>query len=184
MAINDKLIQYTGKILFEPINLTKKHNNQAEWKRTAMVVLEGDICEYYQWFLKKRFNLILNKPLRSAHVTFINDNFYRDTKFELSNDDKEKLWTEVKSKWDGKTIEIILNVDYHTNGEHVWQIIPHEYRLGLQEIRNELGLDKPWAGMHMTVGYVTERNSEQLKYIRTLYKKNLIELHEEKYNKN
>ena len=38
-----------------------------------MVFIDGDVSEYYAWFVKKRYNLTLNKPLRGAHVSFIND---------------------------------------------------------------------------------------------------------------
>jgi len=66
-------IEYSGKILFEPENKTKKHLAQASWKKVAMVMFEGDIAEYYAWFLKRRFNIELNPPQRGAHITFIND---------------------------------------------------------------------------------------------------------------
>ena len=52
-----------GKIVFDPINVTKKHNSQAVWKKVAIVKFDCDIYAYYSWFLQKRFNLFLNKPL-------------------------------------------------------------------------------------------------------------------------
>ena len=36
-------ISYSGKILFEPENKTKKHKDQANWKKVAMVVFDDDI---------------------------------------------------------------------------------------------------------------------------------------------
>ena len=68
-------ILLTGRIEFEPENVTKKQNLQASWKHVAMVLFDGDITDYYAWFIKKRYNLILNKPLRGGHVSFINDSF-------------------------------------------------------------------------------------------------------------
>ena len=64
-----------GILEFDPINVTKKHDNQSSWKKVAIVRFENDddTWSYYAWFLKKRFNLNLNKPLRGTHLTIIND---------------------------------------------------------------------------------------------------------------
>ena len=70
--MNNKVV-LVGKIEFEPENITKKHNTQSPWKRIAMVTIDGDVTEYYSWFIEKRYNLKLNKPLRRAHISFIND---------------------------------------------------------------------------------------------------------------
>jgi len=40
-------IKLSGKILFDPDDKTKKHKNQASWKKIDMIFLDGDICEYY-----------------------------------------------------------------------------------------------------------------------------------------
>jgi len=167
MKLSDNLIQYTGKILFEPNNITKKHENQASWKRVAMVMLSGDICEYYAWFLKKRFNLEFIKPIRGAHITFINDSV---------NDIGENLgkWEELKNKWNGKKINIVLNTNYYSSGKHWWQIVDFDHRDELQSIRSEIGLGKPNFGLHMTVGIVNEKNLEFSQYLNILEKKGYI----------
>jgi len=103
-----------------------------------MVFFEGDVAEYYAWFIKKRYNLILNKPLRGAHISFINDSTPK------------------------------------TNDEHWWLNIPHEEREQLQSIREELGLGRPYFGMHMSIGYVNEKNLPHSKYIHDLIKKGFI----------
>ena len=59
-------IKLKGKILFDPVNLTKKHRLQADWKKVAYIQFEGDICEYYAWFINKRYDLQLNKPIRKG----------------------------------------------------------------------------------------------------------------------
>ena len=41
-------ISYSGKILFEPENKTKKHKDQANWKKVAMVVFDDDIAHIFQ----------------------------------------------------------------------------------------------------------------------------------------
>lgn len=168
--MENNIIKLKGVIKFDPIEKTAKHIKQSSWKKVAMVVLYGDLCEYYSWFFKKRFNLTLEKPLRESHVTFIND-----AEFEMNG-----KWEEVKKKWDGKEVDIYLSllpdtnsltreeIEDHKNGVpidlhkkhkqelHWWLIVPHDKRLELQEIRKELGLDKPYFGMHASIGRVLD----------------------------
>lgn len=161
----ENTIKLTGRIKFDPPDKTTKHKNQAAWKRVAMVVFDNDdLCQYYAWFIFRRFNILLNPPLRSAHITFIND---RTT-------DINRNWSEVKAKWDGKEIEIVLDVDPRTNGEHWWMNIPHEFRSELQEIRTELGLNRPYFGMHCSIGYVNPKFIEHSHYIHDCINKNFI----------
>ena len=77
-------ITLTGRIGFEPEDKTNKHLLQSSWKKIAMVFIEGDICEYYAWFLQKRYNITLNKPIRGAHVSFINDSIRDLTKNNIT----------------------------------------------------------------------------------------------------
>jgi len=67
------LVKIKGKIEFSPEDVTKKHKNQSSWKRVAMIRTDCELDRYYSWFIKKRFNLELNRTLRGAHVTFISD---------------------------------------------------------------------------------------------------------------
>ena len=152
------MIQVTGKIWFDPKNVTKKHNSQAEWKRMAMVTFEGDMTEYYSWFIKRRYNLELNRPLRGAHVSFINDSV-RDMGV---NADK---WEQIKEKYNGTEVTLTLDLDVRGDGKHWWLVVEHESRKPLLDIRSELGLGKPFWGMHLTVGYANERNIEHSRYI-------------------
>jgi hypothetical protein len=153
----ENCIKFKGKILFDPENVTNKQERQSEWKRFAMVLLEPNlksgekgITEYYAWFIRKRFGIPLHKPLRGAHVTLIND---RDS-------DTNGKWEEIKKKWDGKEIDIYLNVDPFLGiknriGNYVdwWLTVPYEYRNELGAIRMELGLPaRPYFGFHMTIG--------------------------------
>ena len=98
------LITLTGTIHFDPINKTKKHELQADWKRMALVLFDGNICQYYAWFIEKRYSIVLNKPLRGAHISFINDSI-RDIKLGtgiVNDEEVEILWESVKNKWDNK----------------------------------------------------------------------------------
>lgn len=141
-----------------------------------MVFIDGDICEYYAWFIKKRFNLILNPPLRNAHISFINDSI-RDfnKKSTRTQEEIDKNWEDVKNKWDGKEIELTLSVDTRTDGNSWWLNIPNENRDSLQAIRNELGLDRPYYGMHLSLGYARPGvNKEHSEYIHGLIQKGFI----------
>lgn len=152
------MIQVTGKIWFDPKNVTKKHNTQSEWKRMAMVTFEGDMTEYYAWFIKKRYNLELNRPLRGAHISFINDSV-RDMGVYADK------WDEVKEKYNGTEVTLTLDLDVRGDGKHWWLVVEHESRKPLLDIRSELGLGKPFWGMHLTVGYANEKNIEHSRYI-------------------
>jgi hypothetical protein len=173
--MDDKVL-VTGKIIFEPEDVTKKHETQSSWKHIAMVFIDGEITEYYSWFLKKRYNLILNKPLRGAHVSFINDNF-RDMSLNGQRNyyDVKKIWNIVKNKWDGINVPLMLDLNPRTNSKHWWLNVHKDYRGTLHNIRNELGLGKPFYGLHMSIGYVNEKNISHSEYLHELVKSGLIE---------
>ena len=44
-------IKLIGKIQFEPENVTNKQTAQSTWKKVAFVLIGGDECEYYSWFI-------------------------------------------------------------------------------------------------------------------------------------
>lgn len=160
----------TGTILFDPKDLTKKHKLQSSWKKIALVEFDGDICEYYAWFIKKRYGIVLNSPIRKPHISFINDHvndlnggFYDKTN---SGTEKERnhMWEQLKKKYHNTEIEITISTNVQTNGEHVWLRIEHEDRQDLYKIRGEVGLPIPNLGknpdgtlkplgIHMTIGY-------------------------------
>lgn len=180
----------TGKILFEPENKTKKHIAQASWKKVAMVMFDDDIAEYYAWFLRKRFNLELNPPQRGPHITFINDGI-DDFNNRLGNlEDKNSAWERIKKKWNGKSINVVLNLRPFSDIEHWWLIVDHKHRDELHSIRTEAGLGRPYFGLHMTFGYQVEnkndkgekilnRHLEHSKYINHLNEIGLIEMNKD-----
>jgi len=166
-------ITYKGKIHFDPVNKTKKHLSQADWKRMALVLFDGEICEYYNWFIEKRYNLKLNRPLRGAHISFINDSLRDMTKgLNCSEQEVETIWKSVKEKWYGKEIEVVLDVDARSDGTHWWMNVIK--RQELLYIRSELGLSKPFWGLHMSIGYANEKNIAHSKYILSGIRKGLI----------
>ena len=50
---------FKAKIVFDPIDKTKKHKDQSSWKNVAICKTYDDIDLYYSWFIFKRFNLIV-----------------------------------------------------------------------------------------------------------------------------
>ena len=214
-------ISYSGKIVFEPENKTKKHKDQANWKKVAMVVFDDDIEGYYRWFMEKRFNLTLFPTLRGTHLTFINDGFLDINDGNGTDEEKEALWEAFKKKWDGKRINVTFNLrpfndlDYHKNLEssldkktvtyHWWLIVDHKFRKELHDIRAEVGLRRPYFGLHMTFGILTQNfqsdkegnlllnekgekiplfnhQLEHAKYLNALHEKGLIEINKDYSN--
>jgi len=169
------IVETYGTIIFDLEDKTKKHKSQSSWKKTAFIMIDSDICEYYSWFIQKRFNLFLNKPLRNAHVSFINDSI-KDLSLngKRTNDEIEVLWEAVKLKWNKQNIPIILDLNPKTDDRTWWLNIPHEERGLLQAIRDELGLGRPFWGMHMSIGYANEKMLPHSEYIHRLIKNGII----------
>ena len=141
-----------GKIQFDPINVTKKHNKQASWKKTVIVKFNDDMSEYYAWFLKKRFNLIVNKPLRGSHFTIINDVV------------DSEIYEQAREMFDGKEISIDYNPEIiRSNEKGHWWVKALSQDAG--NIRIAMGLDKPFFGHHITIGRATHLNLVHSKYI-------------------
>jgi hypothetical protein len=141
----------------------------------AMVFMDGDITDYYAWFINKRYNLVLNKPLRGAHISFIHDSM-KDLSVNgtKTTEQIEETWEAVKTKWDNQIIPITIDLNPRTDDRTWWFNIPHEERTLLQGIREELGLGRPFWGMHMSIGYANEKNIDHSVYIHTLIKKGFI----------
>jgi hypothetical protein len=155
------LIKAKGIIEFEPEDKTKKHLTQASWKRVAMIRTHDDLCEYYAWFIKKRFSLELNKPLRGSHVTFINDRDIEVPYFE-----------ETKSLFDGKEITFYVDPEPRSNGEHWWLRV---YCSDAESIRTVCGTTPiPYFAFHLTIGYATHLRLEHSKYILDICKRHQI----------
>lgn len=150
------MLELVGKIEFDPVNVTKKHNNQASWKKTAMVKFDCDIWEYYSWFLKKRFNLYLNKPLRGTHLTIINDKFDSETEY---------LYDQGRQLFHGKEIRIQYDPTLiRANDKGHWWI--NAQSDDAKNIRSVMGLTPdPYFGFHITIGLATHLQLEHSKYI-------------------
>jgi hypothetical protein len=161
------ILKYKGTIVFDIDNFTKKHLKQSSWKRMAFVMLENsDILEYYRWFIYKRYNLKLNKPLRDAHISFINDSINDIMNgLNCSEEIAEQKYNEFKVKYNNKQFNIYLDVDARANKDFWWLNIPEEYRIELHNIRKEIGLNRPYFGLHMTIGTVKPLDYNHNNYI-------------------
>jgi hypothetical protein len=138
------MLELVSKIQFDPVNVTNKHEKQSSWKSVCICNIEGDIHLYYAWFLKKRFNLVLNPPLRGAHVTIINDRLEDKTFYNLA-----------KQQFNNKELIFQYNPKkIRTNGDHWWISVDCE---DAKTIREVCGLDRePFMRFHLTLGYAAE----------------------------
>lgn len=172
--MSNKITVY-GKINFEVENKTKKHNIQSSWKRVAMINFNDDLSSYYAWFIERRYNLVLNRPLRGPHISFINDSI-KDLSINGTKtiEEVDATWDAVKKKWDKKKIEVVLDINPRTDDRTWWLNIPQEERELLHGIRAELGLGRPYWGLHMSLGYANEKNIDHSIYIHNLIKMGLI----------
>lgn len=146
-----------GVIVFDPEVKTKKHEKQSSWKKTGYILIDDDLCNYYSWFIKKRYNITLNTPIRRSHVTFLNDR-----SSDILNYEK------VKNEWSGKIIRLQIELTLKTDGDYFWFNVTSEY---LDNIRSELGLGKYYYPYHLTIGFSNEKNIEQSNYIHQLINK-------------
>lgn len=153
------MFELKGKIEFSPVNVTKKHNKQSSWKKTAIVKFKCDLYAYYAWLLERRFGIKLNKPLRGTHVTIIND---------IVDD---KLYSQAIELFNGK--EITLKYDptcIRANEKgHWWIKVECD---DVKNIRTAMGLTPdPYFGLHLTLGIATHLQLEQSNYIIDICKK-------------
>jgi hypothetical protein len=147
------MFELTGIIEFDPVNVTKKHEAQSSWKRTAMVKFDDDIWSYYAWFIEKRFNLKLNKPLRGTHLTIIND------KCDL------EVFSQARQVFHGKEIRFQYDPTYIRSNKkgHWWIKVQCEDAIS---IRTAMGLSpNPYFGFHITIGLATHLQLEHSNYI-------------------
>jgi hypothetical protein len=146
------MFEMKGILVFDPINVTKKHNAQSAWKKVAIVKFDCDTYSYYSWFLQKRFNLFLNKPLRGTHLTFIND---------IVDDD---IYLKAKEMFDGKEVTVKYDPTIvRSNKSGHWWLKAES--LDCANIRSVMGLGDPYFGYHITIGLATHLQLDHSKYI-------------------
>lgn len=156
------MFEISGKLVFDPINVTKKHQSQSEWKKTAIVKFDCELYSYYSWFIEKRYSIKLNKPLRGTHITFLN---------EIVDDN---TYLQAKELFNSKKVNITYDPTYiRTNNKGHWWL--KVYSQDIENIRITMGLDpKPFYGLHLTIGNATHLQLEQSLYIKKLIELNII----------
>lgn len=136
-----------GIIKYDPPDYTKKHEKQSKWKKIVIAKIDGDICEYYAWFVKKRYNIRLMPPLRDAHLTIINDRLSDTVDYVYS-----------KTLYDGMKVSIDYNPDVRTDGKHWWLRAKCDDGIML---RQRAGVrPEPYFNFHITIGRVDGREHE------------------------
>jgi hypothetical protein len=145
------VIKVRGILDFTPEDVTKKHKNQSSWKRVAIIKTDCDMDRYYAWFLKKRFNLELNKNLRGTHVTFISDKMNAD------------IFEQASKIFDRKDIDFYIELDPCSSGVHWWLRV---HCPEAEAIREAMGLTRdPYFGLHLTIGHANEKYIKHSEYI-------------------
>ena len=146
------MLTVKGKVIFDPENKTRKHESQSKWKRVVLIQLDCETYAYYAWFVNRRYNLILNRPLRGTHVTIVNDVV-----------DRSELYDAAKAKYNGKLMEFTFDPDARTNGEHWWLRVSSNEA---EDLREEIGLTrKPYFNLHLTLGHANEKHIAHAEYI-------------------
>jgi len=150
------IFKQTGKIVFDPVDLTKKHVRQSEWKKSAIVLInDPDFCAYYSWFIKKRYNLELQRPLRGVHFTVINDKVSDNKKYQYA-----------KEKYNNRIINLEYSVDPRIKNKNWWVGVKSD---DAEKIRLAAGLEsKPYWGFHLTIGRINESKLIHNEYIEKL----------------
>jgi hypothetical protein len=145
------LVKVKGILDFNLEDVTKKHKSQSSWKRTAVIRTDCEMAGYYAWFLKKRFNLELNKNLRGSHVTIINDRI------------DVNVFNTAAQVFNGRECHFYHELEPKSSGRHWWLRV---YCPEGEAIRESIGLSKdPYFGFHLTIGLANERNIEHSEYI-------------------
>lgn len=145
------LVKVKGILDFNLQDVTRKHKSQSSWKRTAVIKTGCDLSEYYAWFLKKRFNLELNRNLRGTHISIINDRI------------ESSIFEQGSCIFNGREIDFYYELEPRSSGKHWWLRV---HCPDAESIRESLGLSRdPYFGFHLTLGHANEKNIEHSQYI-------------------
>ncbi len=98
-------------------------------------------------------------PMRGPHVSFIND---RGSDLHS--------WEKVKRKYHNKRIEVEFDLTPDSDKKHWWLVVTD--RELLHGIRSEMGLGRPFAGLHMSLGRISDvpHKEEHARYIQRIHK--------------
>ena len=158
------------KLIFDPYNITTKHDKQKSWKKVVIGSINDDMDLYYAWFIQRRYfpsaiSSLMERPLRGPHFTLVND--------KITDKLKLKNYNKVKNKWHNKYINVEYNTDARTDGEYWWLKCKSKEA---DSIRNELQIGKPYFNYHITIGIVQKPSMLiHSRYIHKLIRNNYEE---------
>jgi len=186
-----------GILIVDPIPFSGKMNNLFEpfW---MILMVSGDIGNYYRHQLEVRYNLKLVKPVWGSHVSVISGETIFKTNYDMIvsstkdylkknnnasiNDlylhllDKKLVtieelanWETIKNKFHKKEIHFNYDISPRTNGKHWWlKVISEDF----ENIREECGYTRtPYWSFHLTLGTPLPIHSEHSLYIYNNYTK-------------
>lgn len=156
-----------GILKFDPVNKTKKHDNQSAWKKIAMVMINDDTHKYYQWLIEREYKFIQGKeantnwmgsPLRGPHVTIINERI-----------DDISIWNDLVEKYDNTELYFFYNIEngLRNNGKHIYYKIDCPVA---DQIRQYGNLGDPYFGYHLTIGLVPSEVNYRKDHIELVQK--------------
>lgn len=147
------MIHGEGKLHFDIPNKTRKHQEQAAWKKTAILLLDDETEDYYRWWLIKRFSLKLNKTLRGSHITIINDRVLDEVKYN-----------EAVKLYEGAILKFKFHPKSMRSDANHWWInvdVPEAFK-----IREDAGLStNPYYKFHLTIGLANSKHIGHSQYI-------------------
>jgi len=191
------ILKSPGRLIVDPIPLNGNITKMFEpfW---MMVIIPGDICNYYRYQLKKRYGLLLQRPGWGSHVSVISgetifetnyDTIVSVTKLFFKKNTKAKPedvylylldkglvcveelanWWKLKKKYNKKQIEFEYEIGPKTMGKHWWLRVRSEE---LKDIREEFGYERiGYWGLHLTLGNPHPLYVEHSAYVHNNYKK-------------
>jgi hypothetical protein len=172
------MFEIKGKLQFDPVNISRKHEQQAAWKKVAMVRFgdSDETAKYYKWLLEQRFGLRipdvepfiwkgrLNDPVRGTHVTAIN---------EIVDDE---IYEKARMAFHGKEVRVQYDptlIRCNRKGERMWWHIK-AYSEDLDSIRAWMGLGRPYHSFHITVGLVNPKFIDHSEWVADMCDKHKI----------
>jgi len=133
------MITQKGYICFDPRSLTNADKMFKPFWMIIKLYKDDNTREYYEWFIKKRYGLILQRPAFGAHISVIRGETI-----------DKNIWNFYKEKYNNKDIKFYHKNELRTNGKHWWIKVYCDF---VEDIREKMGyLRKGLFGLHLTLG--------------------------------
>lgn len=152
------MIEIPSILKYDPIPLSGNVEKMFKpWWCIALI--EGEVSEYYSWFVLKRTGIRIQRPAWGSHVSICRG--------------EEPVNKDFWKRHDGETLIMRYDPDVRTNGNHWWMRIECE---GMLDIREELGLPRHGRfNLHMTLGMPIPLHKETSDYYHNYFKNYYID---------